>query len=969
LFVNIDQWLVTPESDEQAAQLGASTGCPCGDKWQKGVTRTLTSCGQGTCVNTAMFGSSYEQSKGGIKIGSPSFTVAQRTTDAFILGRFDYVPSDGFTNGVGGNDVEPAQFQSDGTNCPAPVMVPDYCGKFEQACTPLVDIAGDTITQSFKAQFEYCGGKAAGDFYLGSAGWFVRNYTLYTDTECTSGKEQISFSETGTMNTGKEATTPGEGASGYQRWAPASSVTAYGSYVSTMQLQCPCGGSWEDGVARLLTQCRSADGATASCIEPGWYGNVSLGQPAYGTIRRLTDNGQDKDEVQFSNPSSDNQQGPNAYLDGIYSTKLQNTDADCPYNSPSYDFCGTWTRDCSADEFSADSTAMIVMTGDGEDDGQMLMYKQYFNPDTACDEGQVQLTIEARGYYSKMIVSDSHPGVLVGYKQILVTATDEGDMVDALNDPNNGCPCGGTWVAGVKRTLTTCPSDSCPGNEIFGAGTLGTPGYGLIQITGGKLQMSVLQTTEADGIYPNGRYELSAFPFELDAACEPEEPQTTVCGNWAQPCQSDGAVTDFQVEFFYETMDSAKSYTMSRSDYTPGTDCDDAPILTVTQAGKLTKTNQKAAVSNGLSVQLEPSTMTITPLSAEIVSRLQGVCACGITWAIGQPQTFTGACPDGTCTDTSWLRQPIGSTSYGSMRHMGESLRMTEFDADMTAGYQNDLQPYDYALSQLDSEPCKPQRPSPSPPSPGPSPPGGGGGGDDDDDNFIWSDDDSGYGPQHGRHGGAGMKIAAAVVGSIFAVASLIAFGYVANKYSNAPLERKDVVKTLVVDEGSAIKAGNWRYPILVGSKLVAVVCLLLSWIFVVANKIGFGKINAMFVVPLNFGCMLTNVWYLHKYVSAGGFSGHDWHREFVGSCVATGLLFVSCCMISATGSSFRLLSKLGGKVQGLPMLNAGAAFSWFGLIAMGISLFGAHSKRNNKASRYGDLPQEVPSMNYESES
>jgi len=725
LFVNVDQWLVTPETDAQATALGdATNGCPCGDKWQTGVTRTLTTCVQGTCPNTGYFGSSFEQSKAGIAIGQPSFAAAQRTTDAFILGRFDMVPSDGFSNGVGGNDAEPPQFSANGTNCPAPTIVPDNCGSFEQACTPLVDEAGDAVTQSFKSTYQYCGGKDAGDFTLGSAGWYNRTYTRYSDTECTDANKQVMFQETGTMNTGKEATTPGEGAFGFQRWAPATTVTAYGDYITTISLACACSGTWQDGVPRLLTQCRTQDGAGEDCKAPGWYGNVTLGQPAYGVLRRLTDNGQDKDEIQFSNPSMDNQAGPStSYIDGQFSTKLQNTDSDCPFNSPSYDFCGTWTRDCSAEEFSADSTNMILMTGEGENDGQMLMYKQYFNPDTACDEGQVQLTIEARGYYSKMVVDDQHPGVLVGYKQILVTATDQGDMVDALNDPSNGCPCGGTWEAGVKRTLTQCPADTCPGNEIFGAGTLGTPGYGLMQITGGKLQMSVLQTTEADGIYPNGRYELSAFPFELDAACEPAEPETTVCGSWTQPCQSDGAVVDFEVDFFYETMDSKNTYSLNRTDYTPGTGCDDTPVLMVTQSGTLVKTGVATAVADGISVELTPATMTITPFTAEIVSRLVGVCACGVTWTVGQAQTFTGPCPANTCTDTSWIRQPVGGPAYGSMRHMGESLRMTEFDADKATGYQNDLQPYDYALTQLDSDPCEPA--PPSPPAPGPQKAGG----------------------------------------------------------------------------------------------------------------------------------------------------------------------------------------------------------------------------------------------------
>eukprot|EP00729_Bicosta_minor_P009842 gene9842-25145_t len=192
------------------------------------------------------------------------------------------------------------------------------------------------------------------------------------------------------------------------------------------------------------------------------------------------------------------------------------------------------------------------------------------------------------------------------------------------------------------------------------------------------------------------------------------------------------------------------------------------------------------------------------------------------------------------------------------------------------------------------------------------------------------------------------MQLIAGIVGGIFAAVSLAVFAVVASKFSKAPAERKARIKAiLVADEAGAIKAFNWRHPILVGSKLVAVVCLLLSWIFVTANKIGFGKMSTMFVVPLNFGCMLTNVWYLHKYAAGGGFDGHDWRREFVACCVATGLQFVSCCMISSVGSSFGMISRFG-KVPGLAMLKAGAAFSWFGLIAMLVSLFGAWTKRQN---------------------
>ena len=114
-----------------------------------------------------------------------------------------------------------------------------------------------------------------------------------------------------------------------------------------------------------------------------------------------------------------------------------------------------------------------------------------------------------------------------------------------------------------------------------------------MQVTGSKLQMSTLKTTEADGIYPNGRYEPSAFPYKLDSACVPATPQTTVCGNWTQPCQSDGGddVTnaDYTVDFVYGTIHSKQSYSMNRTDYTPGT---------------TTTTTTAAATVNGSSLQL-----------------------------------------------------------------------------------------------------------------------------------------------------------------------------------------------------------------------------------------------------------------------------------------------------------------------------------------------------------------------------
>lgn len=195
------------------------------------------------------------------------------------------------------------------------------------------------------------------------------------------------------------------------------------------------------------------------------------------------------------------------------------------------------------------------------------------------------------------------------------------------------------------------------------------------------------------------------------------------------------------------------------------------------------------------------------------------------------------------------------------------------------------------------------------------------------------------------------MKMIAMIVGILLAAITLATFAVVGSKFSKTSPERKAYIKAILLDgEVGAIKALDWRHPVLVGSKLIAAICLLLGWIFLVANKIGFGKMNVMIAVPVDFGCMLTNIWYLHKYAAGGGFGGHDWHREFVRCCVATGLLFVGCCMLAATGSSFGAISKFG-KVPGLAMFKAGVAFSWLGLLAMLISLFGAWTKRKHPNS------------------
>ena len=70
----------------------------------------------------------------------------------------------------------------------------------------------------------------------------------------------------------------------------------------------------------------------------------------------------------------------------------------------------------------------------------------------------------------------------------------------------------GQWEAGVTRTLITCGAGTCPGAGIFGAGTLGKPGYGRIVRAGTTLQMSTFTQSAETGI-ADSRMQMDNFPL------------------------------------------------------------------------------------------------------------------------------------------------------------------------------------------------------------------------------------------------------------------------------------------------------------------------------------------------------------------------------------------------------------------------------------------------------------------------
>jgi len=729
IVVNVDQWYVVPSTRVAAALLNdVNTGCRCGGLWASGVGRVLHYCSRVSCPGRLKFGSSNEYSsnstsnkvQGGIIIGRPMFAVAQRTADTFILGRFDANQINGVINGVGNNILQIPQFKSNGTACTVPVVVRDYCGNYQQTCTPFW---GGAAYYSTKSSFKFVGSNYAGPISATASsptqsGWFNRSHTIYYGTSCSESTKQVSIEEVGTMTIGSTSPYAGEGASRYSRWAGSTKVTGYGAFIDTLEHTCPCGSNWTDGVPRRITQCAisvTEPGAVSTnCALQYWYDNVTFGRAATGSVRQLRDTGQNVTEIGFSSPTYRIEyNGQSAFVNGPFSEKLQMVDTICPVEPPKDNFCGTWLRECNAVGVFADTRSSIVFTDEGAADGLVVLNLEYFNPSTECEASQKFLSIEARGYYSKVTVQNSHPGVLFGYKQLYVTAFDQNNMISSLNDAHHGCPCGGKWVSGVQRVITTCQLGTCNGNVLFTYRGVyfGVPAYGSVKVTGGKLQMTKLSPTE-EYMYPIGSFSTVDFPFEREAACNSTQStegglrKSTVCGNWDAKCSSDNGFSDYTVAFYHENVDSEKhSYTMDRKDYLPGLGCDKGSLIyVISQEGSLEITNAQTVASNSIAVKLSPSKMTITLYDDDTARKLQQACPCGQQWVVGQPQVFTGACPADTCSDISWLRQQIGVPVYGSMRNLEHGqLRMTSFDQDAEVGYLNDFTPSNYAFDELET--------------------------------------------------------------------------------------------------------------------------------------------------------------------------------------------------------------------------------------------------------------------------
>lgn len=748
LQVMVGAFTVTPSTADYTAML--TEKCPCSGSWVMGQRRVLTLCPEELC-DTTIFGSYAAADKGGFVIGLPAFTVGLYNGSgvgvndgSMHLGKYSHVPSEGFKyapeSGSGGQGT--VQFVSAGTVCDAPTMTQDFCGTFgttlDQPCYPVIPTTdGETVAQSYRAQFEYCGDVSTGSFATANVGWFNRTVSLLAGNYC-DGSPIATFTEAGTMAFGPAASTS-EGSVGYQRFAPSMYVDSFtDTYTADLNKNCPCGGTWITGKRRRLTQCVDSFGAS-TCTISGVYENVNIGSMIYGTSRRaqLGATGVDDpvdDVLQLSPPSSDPTAATTATLDPSSlgsMTLLRDPNIDCPVTPDASDafatMCGNYHRGCSAAPSSGiysgyDFEEMLDLVqgeGEGMDDGIIAFNRMYYPGDTQCssdgtDKTKIELSLAGVGLFTENDGSASGSaavldGAIVAFLELNVTAHSD-TWVANLNNAQTGCPCNHTWVKGKHHRLIVCPAGTCPGQaDLFGNGTLSKAGYGRMRSAHNHVQCSPLMKSAAEGI-TDGRYTIDSYPLKKREVCKEVETKN-ICGDYIMPCHQDLStghyVQEFKLPLYYGMLDDFYEHVLIT--FSTDDTCSDETDkqITINQEGKIWLSHKSPTVANTEPLKLTPSKFEVKPHTAAAAADLNTRCPCGDTWASGVARLIT-SCPEGTCKDYSWARAPLGTASrYGNVRRIGSFFRMTPMSSVEATGFATDFTKTDYAMITFDPEKSK----------------------------------------------------------------------------------------------------------------------------------------------------------------------------------------------------------------------------------------------------------------------
>ena len=220
-----------------------------------------------------------------------------------------------------------------------------------------------------------------------------------------------------------------------------------------------------------------------------------------------------------------------------------------------------------------------------------------------------------------------------------------------INQQTDGCPCGGTWVLGSKRTLFTCPTGTCSSawmSGILPGGVFGQPGYGVMQLhrSDDILRISQLMT-DRDAGYSQG-FDVQTTLLRQESACPVANHPADFRGCWVLPCyRVDAGSSYYALSGTFDSSgadDTSGLFFLNRSIYAANSGCTqtDAQLIDIAAEGAFTRSTTASKIVGGQVVSLNIFYVIVTPVSAAGAEVLASECrACDLNWQAGVPITFT----------------------------------------------------------------------------------------------------------------------------------------------------------------------------------------------------------------------------------------------------------------------------------------------------------------------------------------
>eukprot|EP00049_Salpingoeca_infusionum_P012051 m.214040 g.214040 ORF g.214040 m.214040 type:complete len:887 (-) comp15092_c0_seq1:173-2833(-) len=678
---------VTPETEDAAAQL--NTQCPCADNpnpWQANNARLLKRCVHELCPDTTWLGGMLPSpSTTGILIGSPAFGFIKPSADGLVVSLLDANYNIGTS--LPGDEVLTALNRTSSCD-PANVDTDHICGSWSKQCSPNFELDGSAAVTS---SFQYTGSLVN----IFEAGQFAYEQTYYSSSDCFMKTLQVI--KEGTIEA-KAISQAIQGGTVCQLNAASSYVTPYtDAMVQHLKAVCPCGdpSQWQPATTRTITSC-----PIGQCSLSIWN-NTVVGQPEFAAFLRT--NRSDDSELRFTHSTSTVKSATTTPLIST-DTAYTLSDGTCAYPGDyRLDICGTWELSCApmGDDAPNDvweQYSFIGNAGDpteGEGLGIVKRERIIFEPFYGCNRNYSAIKISDTGFWSD---AGNDVTKVQGARQILINIPStkvlvaDQKTVDSLNNPNLGCPCGGTWQINVPRVLTTCPPNTCNNPSWLGAGEVGSPGFGIIRETGQSMRLSKFLPTVLGYKEPLG---VDSYPLARIASCPAPNISTDYTAHWFRPCSAGPEDFDFKVDMFF----SGTKYNFSESLFNPGVGCDTVPVLEIVHSGGVKLTRNPGSSTLGHRVRMTPSEFEITPQDQGVVDLLNQKCPCTTgkktPWTVGKTASFNAPCPVNTCS-LDILRQPIGAAGYGLILREYDYLRMTDMLADQTNGYNQGFGADDY---------------------------------------------------------------------------------------------------------------------------------------------------------------------------------------------------------------------------------------------------------------------------------